>query len=133
MVDHLLDLIPTHVRYLQVLAVLVQVLAEEAHLTGEQTDAIDAIVLLAALHQRLHADADAEKWAVLADFADQLVEAQPADLGHAVANRADAGKHHAVGLTDDLRIRSEEHTSELQSLMRISYAVFCLTQQKTKH
>src|SRR3546814_2480070 len=25
-----------------------------------------------------------------------------------------------------LRIRSEEHTSELQSLMRISYAVFCL-------
>src|SRR3546814_962135 len=29
--------------------------------------------------------------------------------------------------------RSEEHTSELQSLMRISYAVFCLKQQKTKH
>src|SRR3546814_6213275 len=28
--------------------------------------------------------------------------------------------------------RSEEHTSELQSLMRISYAVFCL-QKKTKH
>src|SRR3546814_5615324 len=27
-------------------------------------------------------------------------------------------------------IRSEEHTSELQSLMRISYAVFCLTKQK---
>src|SRR3546814_3964136 len=26
--------------------------------------------------------------------------------------------------------RSEEHTSELQSLMRISYAVFCLTQTK---
>src|SRR3546814_5068579 len=29
------------------------------------------------------------------------------------------------------RVRSEEHTSELQSLMRISYAVFCL--KKTKH
>src|SRR3546814_2627703 len=28
------------------------------------------------------------------------------------------------------RQRSEEHTSELQSLMRLSYAVFCLTQQK---
>src|SRR3546814_9959067 len=27
---------------------------------------------------------------------------------------------------DDWRLRSEEHTSELQSLMRISYAVFCL-------
>src|SRR3546814_9301973 len=30
------------------------------------------------------------------------------------------------------RPRSEEHTSELQSLMRISYAVFCLTKNKTK-
>src|SRR3546814_6257658 len=29
--------------------------------------------------------------------------------------------------------RSEEHTSELQSLMRISYAVFCLTKQNKKH
>src|SRR3546814_4466416 len=28
-------------------------------------------------------------------------------------------------------MRSEEHTSELQSLMRISYAVFCLTKKKT--
>src|SRR3546814_1332807 len=29
--------------------------------------------------------------------------------------------------------RSEEHTSELQSLMRISYAVFCLTKKKELH
>src|SRR3546814_4015921 len=29
--------------------------------------------------------------------------------------------------------RSEEHTSELQSLMRISYAVFCLKKNKTDH
>src|SRR3546814_8765132 len=29
--------------------------------------------------------------------------------------------------------RSEEHTSELQSLMRISYAVFCLNKKKTKN
>src|SRR3546814_3533029 len=28
-----------------------------------------------------------------------------------------------------VRVRSEEHTSELQSLMRISYAVFCLQKQ----
>src|SRR3546814_8185857 len=35
--------------------------------------------------------------------------------------------------TDDcrkVRFRSEEHTSELQSLMRISYAVFCLKKKK---
>src|SRR3546814_8500145 len=30
------------------------------------------------------------------------------------------------------RLRSEEHTSELQSLMRISYAVFCLKKNTTK-
>src|SRR3546814_8915432 len=36
-----------------------------------------------------------------------------------------------VRTTDVPTIRSEEHTSELQSLMRISYAVFCL-KKKTK-
>src|SRR3546814_10453420 len=30
-------------------------------------------------------------------------------------------------------MRSEEHTSELQSLMRISYAVFCLKKKTTRH
>src|SRR3546814_3490341 len=30
-------------------------------------------------------------------------------------------------------VRSEEHTSELQSLMRISYAVFCLKNKKEQH
>src|SRR3546814_9039560 len=34
---------------------------------------------------------------------------------------------------DTYQIRSEEHTSELQSLMRISYAVFCLKKKKHKH
>src|SRR3546814_8052274 len=33
---------------------------------------------------------------------------------------------------DPVRLRSEEHTSELQSLMRISYAVFCLKKKKNK-
>src|SRR3546814_14745424 len=33
---------------------------------------------------------------------------------------------------DDGAGRSEEHTSELQSLMRISYAVFCLKKKKTR-
>src|SRR3546814_8332810 len=41
----------------------------------------------------------------------------------------------AVALTDivqvTLLVRSEEHTSELQSLMRISYAVFCLKKKTT--
>src|SRR3546814_1746998 len=34
---------------------------------------------------------------------------------------------------DDLLWRSEEHTSELQSLMRISYAVFCLKKKQYTH
>src|SRR3546814_14609830 len=36
-----------------------------------------------------------------------------------------------TGKTWVLQARSEEHTSELQSLMRISYAVFCLKKKKT--
>src|SRR3546814_8792953 len=39
----------------------------------------------------------------------------------------------ALGCQEDaVTIRSEEHTSELQSLMRISYAVFCLKKKKNK-
>src|SRR3546814_4466507 len=34
--------------------------------------------------------------------------------------------------SDEAEERSEEHTSELQSLMRISYAVFCLKKKKIK-
>src|SRR3546814_5428204 len=37
------------------------------------------------------------------------------------------------GTIVDYLMRSEEHTSELQSLMRISYAVFCLKKKKQKH
>src|SRR3546814_1587477 len=44
----------------------------------------------------------------------------------------DAGDKYALVL-GDFGARSEEHTSELQSLMRISYAVFCLKKKKIKH
>src|SRR3546814_7167191 len=40
---------------------------------------------------------------------------------------------HSRGLRIRKLSRSEEHTSELQSLMRISYAVFCLKKKKIKH
>src|SRR3546814_4312742 len=43
------------------------------------------------------------------------------------ALHGDVGLGEAVGRD----VRSEEHTSELQSLMRISYAVFCLTKKNT--
>src|SRR3546814_2541939 len=43
-------------------------------------------------------------------------------------NRWPAAQKHVVATP-----RSEEHTSELQSLMRISYAVFCLKKKKTNN
>src|SRR3546814_8732492 len=42
-----------------------------------------------------------------------------------------SGAHVSARHFHDRHSRSEEHTSELQSLMRISYAVFCLKKQKT--
>src|SRR3546814_1583010 len=51
----------------------------------------------------------------------QQVRRQPALL--AAGRQRDGGRG---------RVRSEEHTSELQSLMRISYAVFCLKKKKKK-
>src|SRR3546814_10248203 len=48
--------------------------------------------------------------------------------GSALAADGSAGM--AVLVT---HVRSEEHTSELQSLMRISYAVFCLKKKKTNY
>src|SRR3546814_9314765 len=42
------------------------------------------------------------------------------------------GTHIADNLAAVVKARSEEHTSELQSLMRISYAVFCLKKKKHK-
>src|SRR3546814_2050443 len=41
-------------------------------------------------------------------------------------------EHQEIAEHDRPEQRSEEHTSELQSLMRISYAVFCLTKKKTQ-
>src|SRR3546814_6548979 len=50
-----------------------------------------------------------------------------ADCAFAARARASARSVSAVFT------RSEEHTSELQSLMRISYAVFCLKKKKKQH
>src|SRR3546814_19629611 len=41
-------------------------------------------------------------------------------------------RRHRSAARHSRRYRSEEHTSELQSLMRISYAVFCLKKKKKK-
>src|SRR3546814_3981835 len=63
----------------------------------------------------------------------------PAEIGEAhqpdeVAQDAEIGVGHQLPhqRRDRRSDRSEEHTSELQSLMRISYAVFCLKKKKKK-
>src|SRR3546814_6529045 len=56
-------------------------------------------------------------------------------LNHFASNQIHlvAQLHHGRRFVIDTdHIRSEEHTSELQSLMRISYAVFCLKKKKQK-
>src|SRR3546814_4535145 len=62
-----------------------------------------------------HPDADGERLALQA----------------AAALLLQAGRLQPVGHLVYLEAGSEEHTSELQSLMRISYAVFCLKKNKT--
>src|SRR3546814_1348201 len=57
---------------------------------------------------------------------DVHVHEREADLNAAGAT------NHLDGAREVLQCRSEEHTSELQSLMRISYAVFCLKKKNTK-
>src|SRR3546814_3396642 len=56
---------------------------------------------------------------------DRVARPQPHVGRHLIVARA-RGVQPACGIAD----RSEEHTSELQSLMRISYAVFCLKKKK---
>src|SRR3546814_8105460 len=53
-------------------------------------------------------------------------------LTYALAFSTGEGQNNAEDdiRVDDVDTRSEEHTSELQSLMRISYAVFCLNKKK---
>src|SRR3546814_10099651 len=79
-----------------------------------------------------------------AGFINPHVQRQPLVLrqidGRGRGAVIDRGEPAGVAVREDVerpaglprvQIRSEEHTSELQSLMRISYAVFCLKKKKT--
>src|SRR3546814_6224172 len=64
-----------------------------------------------------------------ADFRSEKLTALEAGVRFVLTSQASLSVSSFYNLYDDLRnieLRSEEHTSELQSLMRISYAVFCL-------
>src|SRR3546814_4271119 len=56
-----------------------------------------------------------------------------AAIGISETNLSLLKQGHVRGIRFGTLERSEEHTSELQSLMRISYAVFCLKKKKHTH
>src|SRR3546814_1618812 len=60
------------------------------------------------------------------ETARRLAESDPASAASMVRLRDAARTRLRNWEISDAQLRSEEHTSELQSLMRISYAVFCL-------
>src|SRR3546814_1853707 len=100
-------------------------IAGEAALDGLQRHDDDVVLVVAeaALAARgKHADHLACRVPDAKPLADRIGPAKQV-LHDRVADDAD-------GLA---RLRSEEHTSELQSLMRISYAVFCLKQKTAQH
>src|SRR3546814_2411736 len=67
------------------------------------------------------------------DIGAELIEPLTDDRRDDLVGDQFARVHHGLRLEPDLGARSEEHTSELQSLMRISYAVFCLKKKKYHH
>src|SRR3546814_450826 len=78
-------------------------------------------------------------WSVLTEPGDRIAGRLIATLGASVALRAtlEGSFSRRVDISpreiSAARDRSEEHTSELQSLMRISYAVFCLKKKKNNN
>src|SRR3546814_1069982 len=78
-------------------------------------------------------------WCVIArdDILHQPALHDDGDLRHVIdsgrrrrGGDRDTGERRGPCVEHCLIVRSEEHTSELQSLMRISYAVFCLKKKK---
>src|SRR3546814_10484764 len=84
---------------------------------------------VAAIEQRIEAVNPAINAIIAQDSEALLRAAREADA------RWQAGKPLSPldGVPITIKDRSEEHTSELQSLMRISYAVFCLQTHTSKH
>src|SRR3546814_956892 len=91
------------------------------------------------LHRCHHFAADHEATDVAAlrlahEFLHQKIGIEPAKcFNHRRCGVRGFGQHHALALCalDQLDHRSEEHTSELQYLMRIPYAVFSLQKKTT--
>src|SRR3546814_7203800 len=102
----------------------------------------DTLFPYPALFRSLIGGADVARREVAAGAVDELLDLIPAAGVPATADAAapafpraaeSAGEVLGRLTLPGLGIRSEEHTSEIQSLMRISYAVFCLRKKKKQH
>src|SRR3546814_4371785 len=89
----------------------------------------DVVQLVEALAQRRHLRRDRFRRVGGERALHEAGEFRHAVLADAPAHQLRRADPEAVHVSRD---RSEEHTSELQSLMRISYAVFCLKKKNTK-
>src|SRR3546814_8754374 len=94
----------------------------QVRMRTQVVDAVDAERLRARLVHAQH----------VAVVEAQRIGHRQAALRQRRAQRVDVSARHLQQFLRERAGRSEEHTSELQSLMRISYAVFCL-KQKTTH
>src|SRR3546814_10491365 len=79
-------------------------------------------------------EADRRAQALQRAILDHLLAGREYELQFRSIDDVDLGRPVAILFRDRWKERrSEEHTSELQSLMRISYAVFCLKKKKKKN
>src|SRR3546814_8019135 len=106
---------------------------------------VSALTILLAKHRGvkaaylclMHDESTQEKPSLVVGFEGEGLERAMQEAGSVTADTAPKGQpvdfiKVVVGDKGLSSYRSEEHTSELQSLMRISYAVFCLKNKKQK-
>src|SRR3546814_8548527 len=92
--------------------------------------------VIAMADRARHLEADRSDLIERSDLARKIVEEHRYESPYAARRECVCGICKigaALEGTSEFEERSEEHTSELQSLMRISYAVFCLKKQKKKN
>src|SRR3546814_5454126 len=85
------------------------------------------------LRRKFAADLEALRQLVTAQSVVGLVVGLPLNMDGSDSPRTQSTRAFARNLAPLALPRSEEHTSELQSLMRISYAVFCLKKKNNIH
>src|SRR3546814_2467531 len=96
------------------------------HISGQLSQDADAARKAVEIKQGWQASVWKKLLAAYEEARPLAIEAQKRQLGELESK---------IVTGDVTRVRSEEHTSELQSLMRIPYAVLCLKnkKQKTRH